>query len=144
MTTLIVALLLVMLIDQSLKLLLWRRLRSHAVPPCRLRELGVIPARLWLAHFARGSNLIMPWILWALLAVTLVVVSTWLPSSPLFVGVLLGGSLSNALESSLRGIVTDYVCFRFWPAFNVADAALTAGAIGLLAQLLVLAGNIVR
>jgi signal peptidase II len=143
MTTLIVALLIVLLIDQSLKLLLWRRLRSQAVPPCRLRELGVIPARLWLAHFARGSNLITTWILWALLAVMLVVVSTWLPSR-LFVGVLLGGSLSNALESSLRGIVTDYVCFRFWPAFNVADAALTAGAIGLLAQLLVLAGNIVR
>lgn len=144
MTTLIMALLIVVLIDQLLKLLLWRRLRSQAVPPCRSRALGLVPARLWLARVAPGSNPILRWILWALLAVTLVVVSTWLPSSHLFVGVLLGGSLSNALESSLRGIVTDYVCFRFWPAFNVADAALTAGAIGLLAQLLVLAGTIVR
>jgi len=142
MTTLIVALFLVILIDQSFKLLLWRRLRSQSVPLHPSRELRVIPAQLWLTHFAR-SSLVMTWILWALLAVTLVIVSTWLPSSRLFVGVLLGGSLSNALESSLRGMVTDYVCFRFWPAFNVADAALTAGAIGLFAQLLILAGSIV-
>jgi signal peptidase II len=143
MTTLIVALLLVLLVDQLLKLLLWRRLRSQAIPLCRVRVVGVIPARLWLAHVVRCSSLVMTWILWAQLAVTLLIVSTWLPSSHLFVGVLLGGSLSNALESSLRGIVTDYVCFRFWPAFNVADAALTAGAIGLLAQLFILAGNII-
>lgn len=143
MTTLIVALLLVLLIDQLLKLLLWRRLRSQAIPLCRVRVVGVIPARLWLVHVVRCSSLVMTWILWAQLAVTLLIVSTWLPSSHLFVGVLLGGSLSNALESSLRGIVTDYVCFRFWPAFNVADAALTAGAIGLLAQLFILAGNII-
>src|SRR5262249_40873738 len=138
MTALIVALLLVVLIDQSVKLLLWRRLRSHAAPPPSSRGLRVIPARLWLARVERGSSLRMMWSVWALLAFTLVVVSAWLPSSGLFVGVLLGGSLSNALESSLRGGVTDYVCFRFWPAFNVADAALTAGAIGVLAQLLIL------
>jgi signal peptidase II len=143
MTTLIVALLFVVLIDQSIKLLLWRRRRSQAVPLCRLRVVGLIPAQLWLAPFARGSSLVMTWILWALLAVTLVIVSTLLPFSHLFVGVLLGGSLSNALESSVRGIVTDYVCFRFWPALNVADAALTAGAIGVLGQLLILAGNII-
>ena len=54
----------------------------------------------------------------------------------MFVGLLLGGSLSNALESSLRGTVSDYVCLRFWPAFNLADLALAAGAIGILAELL--------
>jgi lipoprotein signal peptidase len=143
MTTLIVALFLVLLIDQLLKLLLWRRLRSQAVPLCRLRDVGVIPAQLWLAHVARCSSPVMTWIMWALLAVTLVVVSTWLPLSRIFVGVLLGGSVSNALESSLRGIVTDYVYFRFWPAFNMADAAITAGAIGLLAQVVILAENII-
>jgi lipoprotein signal peptidase len=53
-----------------------------------------------------------------------------------FVGLLLGGSLSNAMEGSLRGSVTDYVCLRFWPAFNLADVALTAGAVGLGVALL--------
>src|SRR5262249_62235572 len=102
MTALIVALLLVVLIDQSVKLLLWRRLRSHAAPPPSLRGLRVIPARLWLASVERGSSLRMMWGVWALLAFTLVVVSAWLPSSGLFVSVLLGGALSTELVSSIR------------------------------------------
>ncbi len=32
----------------------------------------------------------------------------------------------------MRGSVSDYVCLRFWPAFNLADVAITVGAIGLL------------
>jgi lipoprotein signal peptidase len=51
-----------------------------------------------------------------------------------FAGALLGGSLSHALETSLRGRVVDYVRLRFWPAFNLADVAITAGALGVLAQ----------
>lgn len=143
MTTLIVALLLVLLIDQSIKLLLWRRRRSQGVSLRRLTVVGLVPAQLWLAYFARRAGSVTTWTLWALLAVPLLIASTVLPSSQLFVGVLLGGSLSNALESSLRGIVTDHVSFRFWPAFNVADLALTAGAIGLLAKLSVFAVNVI-
>jgi len=67
----------------------------------------------------------------------LVIASNWIPSSALFVGLLLGGSLSNAVENARRGSVSDYVCLRFWPAFNLADLALAAGAIGTLAELLI-------
>lgn len=47
-----------------------------------------------------------------------------------------GGALGNLLDRALRpwpfrGTVVDFVDFRFWPAFNVADAAITVGA-GLL------------
>jgi signal peptidase II len=70
-------------------------------------------------------------------AVPLVIVSALLPSSAAFVGLLLGGSLSHAVESSLRGSITDYICLRFWPAFNLADLALTAGATGLVGKLLI-------
>jgi lipoprotein signal peptidase len=77
------------------------------------------------------------WSFWVAAAVALVIVSTWTPSSPVFVGLLLGGSLSHAVESSLRGTVSDYVCLRFWPAFNLADLALAAGAIGTLTELLI-------
>ena len=70
------------------------------------------------------------WCLWLAAAVPLVIASTLLPASAAFVGLLLGGSLSHAVESSLRGSITDYVCLHFWPAFNLADLALVAGAIG--------------
>jgi hypothetical protein len=50
-------------------------------------------------------------------------------------GLLLGAALSHALETSLRGSICDYVCLRFWPAFNLADVALTVGALGLAFEL---------
>ena len=51
----------------------------------------------------------------------------------------LAGSLSNLLEHVTRGAITDYVCLRRWPAFNLADVALTAGALSLLATGLIAA-----
>jgi lipoprotein signal peptidase len=67
----------------------------------------------------------------------LVIIAILLPASAIFVGLLLGGSLSNAIESSMRGRITDYICLRFWPAFNLADLALTAGAVGMIGELLI-------
>ena len=49
-----------------------------------------------------------------------------------WVGMLLGGSSSHALESAVRGSISDYICLRFWPAFNLADVAITVGAIGVI------------
>jgi lipoprotein signal peptidase len=51
---------------------------------------------------------------------------------------VLGASLSHAVETSVRGNVTDYICLRVWPAFNLADLALAAGALGLIGELLVI------
>lgn len=54
-------------------------------------------------------------------------------------GLLLGGALGNLVDRLLYGYVVDFVLVHyqswFFPAFNVADAALTVGAalwIGLL------------
>jgi signal peptidase II len=77
------------------------------------------------------------WTSWVAAAAALVIASNWIPSSAVFVGLLLGGSLSNAVENARRGSVSDYVCLRFWPAFNLADLALAAGAIGTFAELLI-------
>lgn len=51
-----------------------------------------------------------------------------------------GGAMGNLLDRIVRdwplnGSVVDFVDFRYWPAFNVADSAITAGAV-----LVVLAG----
>jgi signal peptidase II len=42
-----------------------------------------------------------------------------------------GGALGNLVDRLTRGRVVDFVDFRYWPAFNVADAAVSVGA-GLL------------
>jgi len=45
-----------------------------------------------------------------------------------------GGALGNLTDRMLhggpiRGSVVDFIDFRFWPAFNVADSAITIGAV---------------
>ncbi|MEM2916372.1 MAG: signal peptidase II [Candidatus Woesearchaeota archaeon] len=47
-------------------------------------------------------------------------------------GLIMGGALGNAIDRVFIGTVTDFIDFHFWPAFNVADSALTVGIILLL------------
>jgi signal peptidase II len=51
----------------------------------------------------------------------------WLPT-----GLLLGGAVGNLIDRVRDGAVTDFVKFTAWPAFNVADIAITFGVLTLL------------
>lgn len=51
-------------------------------------------------------------------------------------GLILGGALGNLTDRLILGYVIDFVHFTFWPAFNVADSAISIGAV-LYAYLLV-------
>ena len=119
----------VLAVDQAIKSLV------HHVD-----ALTVVEGRLW-AHRAvnRRPNALWPWLI---PVVTLAAVTAWMPSSSAFAGLMIGGSLSNLVEASLRGSVTDYVRLRFWPAFNIADVALTVGAIGMVVELVRTLGGI--
>lgn len=51
----------------------------------------------------------------------------WLPT-----GLLIGGALGNLIDRLVHGAVTDFIKFPLWPAFNVADIAITFGVLSLL------------
>ena len=51
----------------------------------------------------------------------------WLPT-----GLLLGGAIGNLIDRAREGSVTDFIDISFWPAFNVADVAITVGVLTLL------------
>ena len=51
----------------------------------------------------------------------------WLPT-----GMLLGGALGNVIDRLRDGAVTDFIKLPGWPAFNVADIAITCGVLVLL------------
>jgi signal peptidase II len=53
-------------------------------------------------------------------------------------GLVLGGTVGNLIDRLCFGSVTDFIDFGFWPAFNIADSAITVGIIIFLYSLLFL------
>jgi signal peptidase II len=51
----------------------------------------------------------------------------WLPT-----GLLIGGAAGNLIDRVRESAVTDFIDFPAWPAFNVADIAITFGVLSLL------------
>jgi len=43
------------------------------------------------------------------------------------VGLLMGGAAGNLIDRIKTGFVVDYLDFRVWPVFNIADIAIVAG-----------------
>jgi signal peptidase II len=92
------------------------------------------------------------WQRWAFVALGLVASGfiVWMirnhPTQKLFCGavsLIMGGALGNVLDRLLHGHVVDFLQFHFgflqplfqggyFPAFNVADSAITLGACGLI------------
>jgi lipoprotein signal peptidase len=127
-------LLLVPVLDQALKLLVLRGLAPASMPLGPFGKLQVVRSRIWLARRGDRPNLATVWSLWLFAAGGLAVLCLRFPSCGWFAGALAGGSLSHALETSLRGGIIDYVRLRFWPAFNLADVAITGGGLGIVVQ----------
>ncbi|MFN2606478.1 MAG: signal peptidase II [Acidimicrobiales bacterium] len=61
-----------------------------------------------------------------------------LPLPAVAAGLVLGGALGNLADrlfrspGALRGAVVDFVDLRWWPVFNLADAAITCGCLVLV------------
>lgn len=87
------------------------------------------------------------WQKWFFVALALVV-SAWLLVMlrqhaserllPLALALILGGALGNVIDRLRFGAVVDFLDFHLagyhWPAFNVADSAITAGVALMLIQ----------
>jgi len=48
------------------------------------------------------------------------------------VALLFAGTLGNLTDRILYGHVIDFLDFKFWPAFNIADSAICVGAVLLI------------
>ena len=71
-------------------------------------------------------------------AAALAAVLVWFATDPLrpglwiAVGLLVGGALGNLIDRIASDAVTDFIDPPLWPAFNVADIAITLGALCLV------------
>jgi signal peptidase II len=83
--------------------------------------------------FADGGALLVVFAAAALIAlVAFFLTHTGRPLVWLPVGLLLGGAAGNLIDRAREGAVTDYIDPVLWPAFNVADIAITLGVLALL------------
>lgn len=79
----------------------------------------------------------------SLLVIILIILSWYLLKKHYFLprlalSMLLGGSLGNLSDRLRTGYVVDFLDFRFWPVFNIADVALVLGIVFLLGGISIL------
>lgn len=55
-------------------------------------------------------------------------------------GLQLGGALGNLTDRLRHGYVIDFIDFRFWPVFNLADSAIVVG-VAILAYFILIPGK---
>ncbi|MBS0383270.1 MAG: signal peptidase II [Proteobacteria bacterium] len=123
----------------------------HALVPYMPHE--VIPHVLnWTLAFNRGaafsflsdSSGWQVWLFGILAVVVCIGLIVWLARTPradwrtaLPVALVIGGALGNLIDRLVHGQVTDFIQVYWhawsWPAFNVADSAITVGAVILIA-----------
>jgi signal peptidase II len=97
------------------------------------------------------SGVVWQGVLLALTAVAVIVLLRWLARtsscfSGISIGLIVGGAIGNAVDRVLHGAVMDFVLLHLagatwtyqWYVFNLADAAIVAGGIGLVYEALFL------
>ena len=42
---------------------------------------------------------------------------------------IVGGAIGNLIDRAMYGFVVDFIDFRVWPVFNIADSAIVVGEI---------------
>jgi signal peptidase II len=51
-------------------------------------------------------------------------------------GLILGGAIGNLIDRLTFGYIVDFLDFRVWPVFNIADSAITIGSMLLILRIL--------
>jgi signal peptidase II len=62
----------------------------------------------------------------------------------LVVGLILGGMIGNLTDRLRIGHVTDFIDFKVWPAFNVADSSLVLAMIIVVVYLIFFSGRLTQ
>jgi len=133
--------LLIPLADQVSKWVIVSRLSLH-------ESISVIPGFLWITRIHNSGIAFgfFPGLPRLFMAVTIlsmfVVLYFYLTIQPrtllttLGCAFILGGAAGNLVDRIHYGHVVDFINFSFWPAFNLADSAVSIGVAFLLASFL--------
>ncbi|MGH8211640.1 MAG: signal peptidase II [Rhodanobacteraceae bacterium] len=136
---------LVIALDQGAKWLVLQKLvpyMPHEVIPHVLNWTLAFNTGAAFSFLAGGPGW-QVWLFGILAIIVCVVLTAWLARTPrgewrtaLPLALIVGGALGNLVDRVLRGQVTDFiqVYWRAWsfPAFNIADSAISVGAVALI------------
>ena len=124
----------VVLVDQTTKAIVVSSLSPHQRESLVLGvDLTNISNQGLAFGIGRGQGLVL-----GVTIAALALVIAWFASDPgrpglwLGVGMLAGGALGNLADRLRADAVTDFIDPPLWPAFNLADVAITLGAITLV------------
>ncbi len=134
MSWLIAVTLLVLLTDQFTKVLIRRALSNG-------ESISIIDQfiQLKIVENSGGAFGIFPGSQIFLFIISSIVIAVaffyWLSNRPnalvvtLSFGLIIGGALGNMIDRLMYRNVTDFIDFKFWPVFNIADLAIVLGMI---------------
>lgn len=92
------------------------------------------------AAFGLFQNQLLMFILVSILAIVLIICSLRDKKNSLIfkicLSLILGGAIGNLIDRARLGFVIDFLDFRVWPVFNLADSVITIAAILLTWELL--------
>jgi signal peptidase II len=81
----------------------------------------------------RGTNLILIFVSLIIIGIILFYFDRIVkdPKTHLPAALILGGAVGNLIDRIFLGHVVDFIDFRIWPAFNIADSSITIAVLWL-------------
>lgn len=138
----------VIIIDQISKYFISNHLSfGEIIPITSFFSLTLLHNQGAAFNFLSQTGSIALWLFAIIALVASVFILFWLYKTPLqkkwqsfALALILGGAIGNLIDRFTHGYVIDFLLFHLqqwsWPAFNVADSAVTVGAIMLAIELL--------
>lgn len=124
---------LIIILDQLAKYLISKYMSLHQSIPIIKNVLYLTYIQNTGAGFGilQGWNIILIFVSLVIIGAILFYFDRILKERPLHIptALILGGAIGNLTDRIFIGYVTDFIDFRIWPAFNVADSCITIGAL---------------
>ena len=123
----------VVLVDQLTKLLALNNLGSIPVIKDVL-HLTLVKNTGAVFGMMHGQNTILIWVSLIVVGFILFYLEDLTESKAglIMTALVIGGAVGNLIDRIRVGYVIDFIDFRVWPVFNVADSAIMIGVIGLV------------
>lgn len=85
----------------------------------------------------KGQNIFLIFVSLVIIGIILFYFDRVVKEKPIHIPIalVLGGAIGNLVDRIFLGYVIDFIDFRIWPAFNIADSCITIGALWLIVYL---------